>query len=126
MFTCCLFDADENKLDSYRGKDCMKRFCENLRERVLRIINCGKKKIIPLTKEERKAHRWAKICYICKKEFTTDNDDRKTYKVRDLCHYTEKYRGATYSICNLRYNTPREISVIAHNASTYDYHLIIK
>ena len=26
----------------------------------------------------------------------------------------------------IRYNRPREISVIAHNASTYDYHLIIK
>ena len=90
LFTCCLFDADENKLDSYRGKDCMKRFCENLREHVLRIINCGKKKIIPLTKEERKAHCRAKICYICKKEFTKDSDDRKTYKVRDHCHYTEK------------------------------------
>ena len=52
----------------------MKKFCENLREIVLRIINYEKKKIIPLTKEERRAHRWAKICYICKKEFTTDND----------------------------------------------------
>ena len=57
MFTCCLFGAKENKLDSYRGKDCTKKFCENLRERVLRIINYEKKKIIPLTKEERKVHR---------------------------------------------------------------------
>ena len=57
---------------------------------------------------------------------TTDNDDRKNYKVRDYCHYAGKYSGAAHSICNLRYNTPREISVVAHNASTYDYHLIIK
>ena len=68
----------------------------------------------------------SKIWYICKKEFSTDNDDRKNYKVKDHCHYTGKYRGAAHSICNLRYNTSRKISVIAHNASTYDYHLIIK
>ena len=55
----------------------IKKFCEDLRERVLRIINYEKKKIIPLTKEERKAHRLAKICYICKKEFSTDDNDKK-------------------------------------------------
>ena len=26
MFTQCLFDASKNKLDCYRGKDCMERF----------------------------------------------------------------------------------------------------
>ena len=104
----------------------MKRFCKSLREYVLGIINYEKKKIIPLTEEERKAHRWAKICYICKKEFSTDNDDKKKYKVKDHCHYTGTYRGAAHSICNLRYNTPREISAIGRNASTHDYNLIIK
>ena len=38
----------------------MKKFCKNLREHVLKIINYEKKKIIPLTEEERKAHRLAK------------------------------------------------------------------
>ena len=41
---------------------------------------------------------------------------KKNYNVRDHCHYTGKYRGAAHSICNLRYYTSREISVIAHNA----------
>ena len=58
----------KKSLDSNRGKDCMKTFCENLRECVLRIINYEKKKIISLTKEERRAHRWARICYICTKK----------------------------------------------------------
>ena len=44
LFMCCLFDAKENKLDSYRSNNCMKKFCENLRERVLRIINYENKK----------------------------------------------------------------------------------
>ena len=28
MVTHCPFDATKNKLDCYRGKDCMKRFCK--------------------------------------------------------------------------------------------------
>ena len=37
-----------------------------------------------------------------------------------------KYSGATPSICNLRYKTPKEIPVVFHNGSTYDYHPTIK
>ena len=47
-------------------------------------------------------------------------------KVRDHCHYTGKYRGAAHSICNLRYKIPKEIPVVFHNGSSYDYHFIIK
>ena len=42
------------------------------------------------------------------KGFSTDDDDNKKYfKVRDHCHYTEKYRGAAHHISNLRYKTPK-------------------
>ena len=47
-------------------------------------------------------------------------------KVRDHCHYTGKYRGAAHSNCNLNYKIPKEIPVVFHNGSTYDYHFIIK
>ena len=47
-------------------------------------------------------------------------------KVKDHCHYTGKYRGAAHKICNLHYNTPREIPVVFHNGSNYDYHLKVK
>ena len=50
----------------------------------------------------------------------------KYRKVRDHCHYTGKYRGAAYSICNLEFNVPNKIFVIFHNGSSYDYHFIIK
>ena len=69
LFTHCSFDKTKNKLDYYGGKDCMKKFCKNLRERATKIINYGKKKMIPLTVKEEKYHNKRKICYICKKEY---------------------------------------------------------
>ena len=84
-----------------------------------------KKKMIPLTYRENKSYEKQKVCYICKKGFSTDND-KKYHKVRDHCHYTGKFRGAAHSICNLRYKTPKEIPVVFHNGYTYDYHFIIK
>ena len=82
--------------------------------------------MIPLTKEEKKIHREQKVCYICKKGSSADDDNKKYYKVRDNCHYTGKYRGAAHNICNLRYKIPKEIPVVFHNGSIYDYHIIIK
>ena len=43
-FTHCSFDATENKLDYYRGKNCMKNFCLGLREHAETIVNNEKKK----------------------------------------------------------------------------------
>ena len=37
-----------------------------------------------------------------------------------------KHRGAAHNICNLRYKIPKEIPLVFHNGSTYDYHFIIK
>ena len=49
----------------------MKNFCTDLREHATKIINCEKKEMISLTNEERKLRRKQKVCYICKKRFTT-------------------------------------------------------
>ena len=86
--------------------------------------------MIPLTDEETEFYGNQKVCHICKKEFSTEKNDKNTFKlyhkVRDHCHYTGKFRGAAHSICNLRYKTPKEIPVVFRNGSTYDYHFIIK
>ena len=121
IFTHCSFDKSKNKLNYYRGKDCMKKFSKDLREHVSKITNYEKKKMIPLTTEEKIYHNKQKICYICKKEF--NNNDKKNYKVRDHCHYTGKYRGAAHNICNLRYKVPKEMF---YKGSIHDYHFIIK
>ena len=43
--TISSFRSIENKADVYRGKDCMKKFCESLREHAIKIINFKKKKM---------------------------------------------------------------------------------
>ena len=120
LFTHCSFDKTKNKRDYYRDEDCMKKFCLNLRKHATKIINYEKKDMIPLTKKEEKQHNKQKVCYICKEKFNTDNIYKKHHKVKDHCHYTGKYRGATHNSCNLRYKIPKEIPIIFHNGSIYD------
>ena len=124
IFTHCSFDKSKNKLNYYRGEDCMAKFCKDVREHATKIINYEEKDMIPLTKKEEENYNNQKVCYICKKEF--DKSDKKHHKVRDHCHYTGKYRGAAHNICNLRYKIPKKIPIVFHNGSTYDYHFIIK
>ena len=80
LFTHCSFDKTKNKLDYYGGEDCIKKLCLDLREHATKIINYEKKKMIPLTKKEEKNHNKQKVCYICKKEFNTDDSDKNTIK----------------------------------------------
>ena len=124
------FDSKQNKRSFYRGKDCIKRFCSDLKELGTKIINYEQKEMIPLTDNENKYYEEQKECYICQKEFCYDKNQKMKFKlyrkVRDLCHYTGKFRGAAHSICNLNYEVPQEIPVKIHNGSKYDYHFIIK
>ena len=62
------FKSIENKHDVCRGKDCMKIFCESLREHAIKKINFKKKKMKLLTKEQQESYENAKICYICKEK----------------------------------------------------------
>ena len=75
IFTSCSFDESKTKLNYYRGDDCMKKFCKDLKEHAMKIINYEKKRIVPLTTKEEICYNKQKICYICKKEF--NNNDKK-------------------------------------------------
>ena len=86
-------------------------------------MNFEEKEMIPLTNKEIESYENQKVCHISKEKFLYDKSKKK---VRDHCHYTGKFRGATHSQCNLRYKVPKEIPVVFHNGSTYDYHFIIK
>ena len=53
LFTHCSFNKADNKTDYYRGEDCMKKFCIDLREHVTKIINYEKKKNDTANKKRR-------------------------------------------------------------------------
>ena len=88
----------------------MKKFREYLREHGMEIITFIKKKMKFLTKEQQESYENAKNCYICKEKSENKYLKYKKYtKVRDHCHYTEEYRGAAHSICNLKYSVPKKV-----------------
>ena len=126
IFTNCSFDESKIEISYYRGDDCMKKFCKDLRQHSTKTINYEKKKMISLTTEEKIHYNKQKVCYIFKKEFDDNDNNKKQPNVRDHFHYTGKYRGRAHNICNLRYKVPKEIPVVFHNGSTDDYHFIIK
>ena len=69
-----------------------------------------KKEMIPLIKEENEIDNMQKVCYICKRVFSTDYNNKKYHKVKDHCHCTTKYRGAAHDICNVIYKISKKNS----------------
>ena len=51
-------------------------------------------------------------------------EKKKYCKVRDYCCYTEEYRGAAHSICNLK-KSALKIPIVFHNGWGYDYQFTI-
>ena len=128
MFTRCSFDKKENKLNYYRGKDCIEKLCKKLKECAMKTINYEEKEMIPLTKEEKKSYKnKKKKSHICDEKFCVDKDDENYInrkKFKDYYYYTGKSRGTAPGKCNLNYKVSRDIPIIIHNAS-YDTHFII-
>ena len=60
------FDVTKNKYDYYRGRDCIKKLREKLKDRAMEIINYQEKEMILLTDKENKSHEKQKVCHICK------------------------------------------------------------
>ena len=84
------------------------------------------KKMKLLTNEQQESFENANICCVCKEKYEDKQAKDKKYKVRDHSHFKGEYRGAAHSICNLQYSVPKEICIVFHNESSYDYHFIIK
>ena len=69
------------------------------------VIDFEKKKMFPLTKRAKITSNCDRMCgkrrNICGKRFLKKFANGKNYgKVRDHCHFTDKFRGTLYSICN--------------------------
>ena len=88
------------------------------------------KEIISLTYEGNNSYENQNVCYKCKQKFSTQKNDKNTFKlyckVRYHCYYNGKYGGTAHDIWNLRYKTPKANPAVFHNGFTYDYHFIIK
>ena len=69
MFTRCLFDKKENKLNYHRGKDCIEKLCKKLKECAMKIIKYEEKEMIPLTKDEKSLIKIKKNVIYAKKSF---------------------------------------------------------
>ena len=125
----CLFDETKIMHNFHRGKDCIERFCKNVKKLAIEIGHYWEQEIIPLTDKEIKFYKRQKVCQICKKEFCYDRNNRSNLelfeKVRDHCHFLGKFRGAAHITCNLRYKSPKKNHALFHNGSIYDYHFII-
>ena len=65
----CSFDSKENKHNFYRGGDCIKRFCSDLKELGTKIINYEQKEMIPLTDNEISIMKSKKNATYVKKSF---------------------------------------------------------
>ena len=76
IFTHCSFDESKNKLNYYSKDDCMNKFCKDLREHVTKIINYGKKKMIPLTSA---AHNICNLRYKVPKKIPIVFHNSSTY-----------------------------------------------
>ena len=97
----------------------MKRFCKDLKDHAKRIVDFKRKFITSLTKDEEDSYDKKNTFHICMKDLDSD-------KLKDYCYFTGEYRGAAHNTCNLKYKIPKNIPVIFHNGSTYDYHFIIR
>ena len=119
----------KNKHDCFREIDCIEKLCKKLKGHAMELIIYVKKEMIPLTDKENKSYGKKNVCYICKKEFCFDENEKNKFKlyqkVSDHFYYTGKFRGAAHSICNWKYKVLKEIPVVIHNCLTYDFYFII-
>ena len=93
-----MLDPTKNKYDCYKGENCVESFRKGLREHAMKIMNYEKKEMAPVIDEENGLYQMQKVCYICRKIFSTDKNDNNVFKlhhkVRDNCHYRGKFAVA--------------------------------
>ena len=67
----------------YRGKNCMKNFCESLREEAMKIINLRMKKKKKLLKiEQQESYKNAEFC-LCPKKVSKIN----MWKIKNIVNW---------------------------------------
>ena len=65
----CSYDDTRNRRYFYWGKDCIEKFCKDLKELRTEILNSEKKEMIPLTNKDIKSYEKKKYAIYVKKSF---------------------------------------------------------
>ena len=80
----CSFDSKEDKHSFYRGNDCIKKFCSELKELGTKVVNYEQKEMTPLASDDVTLYQSQKVYYICKRTFCYDKIQDKRFKSRIL------------------------------------------
>ena len=105
----------------FESDNVAKIFIDKLVETTKAIYNDFYKKPKPMiiNAAVQKDFNNAVFCHICGNKLGSN-------RVRDHCHFTGKYRGASHNHCNLMCRKPKVLPVIFHNLQGYDSHLFIR
>ena len=113
----------------YRGNDCIQKLCNDLWDISEDLFKTEKAQMIPLTAGQKKNYNNFNKCFICQKKFNTIKKSKfytNFKKVKYHNYYTGIHEGAVHALRRLKHSTRRDIPVVIHNGSKYDFHLIIK
>ncbi|XP_072403137.1 uncharacterized protein [Diabrotica undecimpunctata] len=119
----CSYDDSLSFYRSYRGKDCMEWFADEmnqLAEDVSTVFLCPYP--IHMSEDDERMFQAANYCHICEQRFSPEDK-----KVRDHDHMIPEnnFRGAAHEGCNVNYQDTHTIPVIFYNLSGYDAHFVV-
>ena len=118
--------TDNNEIIFKRSEqsenNCLQLFLQCLVD-AQSIISSIMKRTVPMELEEDDLVKFnsTSLCYICGKTISSSE-----IKVRDHCHFTGKFIGATHQYCNLQRRKKYKIPIYAHNFSGYDSHFLVQ
>ena len=118
MSAISTFKSIENKHNVYGGKDCMKKFCEFLREHTIGRFNFKKNNVIKKQTAKIKNEMQKSVIFVKK--------SLKINMLRIKSIVTGKYRSSVRSICNSKTSATKEIPIVLYSESNYSHHFIIK
>ena len=124
---CCYDDKYTKPVQIYRGEKAVYKFMESMLEEVKYCKKTMRKcfnKPLKMTKDDLDAFEKATECYICNKQYTSDD-----IRVRYHCPITHKFKGSVHTECEKKLTiNPNKIKipVLFHNLRGYDSHFIMQ
>ena len=123
---CSEEEFSDEKPTVYVGEDAIEKLFEELKKKIDGIHDIQKTVNYPIhmSKTDKRRHKKAKRCYVCRKRFEESHE-----KLRDHNHLRRRknYLGPVCVVCNLHCSDLKEkVPVFMHNAGRFDLHLLIE